>query len=247
VPERIRAFIESAEAATTPDALFRLFDTYVRHFGIDVCCYHITSKQLRAVPFGDGQIYETLPGKLFEKYANQQPGDVDPVTAQARHALEPFHWFEVAERIKLSPEQQQFLKELRAAGLVDGVAVPIFGPLGTIAFFGLGSMHGPINLPNEDVLELQLVCQLTHNLYIEMTNDLHEQALPRPLSRREREVLTLVATGLSNVAISDRLGVTENTIDTILRRTFIKLGVKNRITAVLKGIGAGLILPEEEA
>jgi DNA-binding CsgD family transcriptional regulator len=242
---RIRAFIESAETATTPDALFRLFDTYVRHFGIDVCCYHITSKQLRAVSVGDSQIYETLPGKLFEKYANSGIGDVDPVTAEARHAVEPFHWFDVADRIRLSPEQHQFLKELRAAGLVDGIAVPIFGPLGTIAFFGLGSMHRPISLPHDDLLELQLVCQLTHNLYIEMTNNLHTQTLSRPLSRREKEVLTLVATGLSNVAISDRLGITENTIDTILRRTFAKLGVNNRITAVLKGIGAGLILPEE--
>ena len=199
------------------------------------------------MPFGDGQIYETLPGKLFEKYAEQQHGDVDPVTEQARNAVEPFHWFEVAEKIKLSPEQLQFLKELQTAGLVDGIAVPIFGPLGTIAFFGLGSMRGAISLPHEDLLELQLVCQLTHNLYIEMTHELHANALSKPLSRREKEVLTLVATGLSNVAISERLGITENTTDTILRRTFVKLGVKNRITAVLKGIGAGLILPEEEA
>jgi DNA-binding CsgD family transcriptional regulator len=161
--------------------------------------------------------------------------------------MEPFHWFDVADRIRLTPEQDLFLKELRAAGLVDGVAIPIFGPLGTIAFFGLGSMHDAIRLPHEDLLELQLVCQLTHNLYIEMTHALHANALSKPLSRREKEVLTLVATGLSNVAISERLGITENTTDTILRRTFVKLGVKNRITAVLKGIGAGLILPEEEA
>jgi len=55
--------------------------------------------------------------------------------------------------------------------------------------------------------------------------------------------LTLVAAGLANNAIADRLGVTENTVDTMLRRIFTKFGVNNRISAVLKGIGCGVLLP----
>ncbi|MEL7541544.1 MAG: helix-turn-helix transcriptional regulator, partial [Pseudomonadota bacterium] len=65
----------------------------------------------------------------------------------------------------------------------------------------------------------------------------------KPLSPREKEVLSLVAAGLSNNFIADRLGISENTVDTMLRRVFAKLSVNNRISAVLKGIGCGLILP----
>jgi DNA-binding NarL/FixJ family response regulator len=48
---------------------------------------------------------------------------------------------------------------------------------------------------------------------------------------------------LSNNYIAERLNISENTVDTMLRRVFAKLGVNNRISAVLRGIGSGLILP----
>lgn len=91
-------------------------------------------------------------------------------------------------------------------------------------------------------MELQFCCQQVHNRYIDITVG-DEEEPPAKLSKREKEVLSLVATGLSNNYVADRLGITENTVDTILRRAFKKLGVNNRMSAVLKGIGSGLILP----
>ena len=112
-----------------------------------------------------------------------------------------------------------------------------------MAYFGLGRLSGTIDLPREDLLELQFACQVTHNRYLELASDsISEEPVPA-LSPRQKEILTQVALGLSNNAIADRLGITENTVDTILRRAFKKLGANNRITAVLKGLGVGLILP----
>jgi DNA-binding CsgD family transcriptional regulator len=145
--------------------------------------------------------------------------------------------------VKLTRDQKFFLKELREAGLTDGLAIPIFGPMGTMAYFGLGCVNDQLDLPREQIMELQFACQRTHNKYLEITASLHTGEPTPKLSARETEILSLVATGLSNNNIADRLGVTENTVDTILRRAFKKLEVTNRITAVLKGIGAGLILP----
>jgi len=45
------------------------------------------------------------------------------------------------------------------------------------------------------------------------------------LSEREREVLGLVAQGLSNKAIADHLVVSERTVEAHLTRTFLKLGI----------------------
>ncbi len=239
----LRTFIERTGEVEQPERLFLLFDTFVGGYGVDVSSYHITAEHLRAVPVEIGLVRENLPDEWIDKYLSQNFADIDPVINQSRFEAEPFHWFDVEDKVKLTAEQKFFLKELRDAGLTDGIAVPIFGPMGTMAYFGLGCVEDTLDLPHEQIMELQFACQRTHNVYIDLTTDVHDGEPAPKLSGRESEVLTLVATGLSNNGISDRLGITENTVDTILRRAFKKLGVNNRITAVLKGIGAGLILP----
>lgn len=51
---------------------------------------------------------------------------------------------------------------------------------------------------------------------------------PLPLTRREREVATLAARGLSNLEIADRLVVSVRTVENHLHRAFTKLGVEGR-------------------
>ena len=51
------------------------------------------------------------------------------------------------------------------------------------------------------------------------------------LSAREREVLALVALGLTNRAIADELYLSVDTIKTYVRRVYTKLGVVNRAQA----------------
>lgn len=53
------------------------------------------------------------------------------------------------------------------------------------------------------------------------------------LSPREREVLALLAKGLSNKKIAEALGVTEKTIKTHVSSVLAKLGVKDRLQAAL--------------
>ncbi|MET8795440.1 response regulator transcription factor [Nocardia sp. NPDC004568] len=61
------------------------------------------------------------------------------------------------------------------------------------------------------------------------------------LTRRETEVLTLVAAGLSNRAIGADLRLTEGTVKSHLARIYTKLGVESRTAAVAAATDAGLI------
>ncbi|MGW4065923.1 response regulator [Nocardia grenadensis] len=61
------------------------------------------------------------------------------------------------------------------------------------------------------------------------------------LTRRETEVLTLVAAGLSNRAIGADLHLTEGTVKSHLARIYTKLGVDSRTAAVAAATEAGLI------
>ncbi|MEV6030108.1 response regulator transcription factor [Nonomuraea sp. NPDC052116] len=61
------------------------------------------------------------------------------------------------------------------------------------------------------------------------------------LSEREREVLELVAQGLTNGEIGRRLFIGEATVKTYLLRVFGKLGVSDRTSAVLAALDLGLV------
>jgi DNA-binding NarL/FixJ family response regulator len=63
------------------------------------------------------------------------------------------------------------------------------------------------------------------------------------LSDRERQVLRLVARGLSNPEIGRRLHIGEATVKTHLLRIFAKLDVSDRTAAVLAAMAAGLLEP----
>jgi DNA-binding NarL/FixJ family response regulator len=62
-----------------------------------------------------------------------------------------------------------------------------------------------------------------------------------PLTARERQVLTLVADGLTNRQIGRRLRVSETTVKTHLVRSFAKLGVDDRTAAVTVALQRGLL------
>jgi len=61
------------------------------------------------------------------------------------------------------------------------------------------------------------------------------------LTAREHEILGLIAEGLSNREIGERLFVSENTVKTHSSRVFEKLGVNRRMQAVQRGKELGLI------
>jgi DNA-binding NarL/FixJ family response regulator len=64
---------------------------------------------------------------------------------------------------------------------------------------------------------------------------------PDPLTRREVEILRLMAGGYSNREIADALGMAEGTVKNYASSILSKLGVRDRTRAVLKGLELGYI------
>jgi DNA-binding NarL/FixJ family response regulator len=67
------------------------------------------------------------------------------------------------------------------------------------------------------------------------------------LTDREREVLVMIARGLSNADIASSLFVSQATIKTHISRVFAKLDVRDRAQAVIAAYDAGLVKPASQS
>jgi NarL family two-component system response regulator LiaR len=116
-------------------------------------------------------------------------------------------------------------------------SIEIYGGLIAALFAGLGIWLGLKLTRKEEVLvvkEVPVPFSQPFALNEERLKDLG-------ITKRELEILALIAQGMSNREIADKLFVSENTVKTHSSRLFDKLSAKRRTQAVQIGKEMGLI------
>jgi DNA-binding NarL/FixJ family response regulator len=108
--------------------------------------------------------------------------------------------------------------------------------------------------PEELVAAVRVVASGEALLAPSVTRRLIEEFASRPrgpvprheldeLTDREREVLTLMARGLSNAEVAEHLFIAETTVKTHVGRVLQKLGLRDRAQAVVLAYESGLVRP----
>jgi DNA-binding NarL/FixJ family response regulator len=89
----------------------------------------------------------------------------------------------------------------------------------------------------------RLLSTYAHRLPAAPAQDGGRDARLAQLTAREREVLTLVAGGLSNAEIAERLVLSEATVKTHVGRVLAKLELRDRVQIVVFAYETGLVTP----
>ena len=96
--------------------------------------------------------------------------------------------------------------------------------------------------------EALLAPKITRRLIEEFAATTTSRQLPRPaamgeLTPRELDVFRLVATGMSNAEIASALVIGETTVKTHVTRLLMKLGLRDRVQAVVLAYDTGIATP----
>jgi LuxR family maltose regulon positive regulatory protein len=165
--------------------------------------------------------------RVLQALAHQGRGDADPALIALERALanaEPRGY--VRTFVDEGAPMASLLHEAAARGMAPGYARRLL-----TAFEGTTADEGPALSPPEG----------------RKTKDKSMTSIPRPssfvehLSERELEVLQLIAEGLSNREIADRLVLALSTVKVHTRNIYGKLGVHSRTQAVMRAQELGLL------
>jgi DNA-binding CsgD family transcriptional regulator len=121
--------------------------------------------------------------------------------------------------------------------LVLGHSLQIYGGLVALLFAGLGIWLGLKLTKKEEVVVVREVQVPASGPFVLNARKVEELGI----TRRELEILSLIASGMSNREIAEKLFVSENTVKTHSSRLFDKLNARRRTQAVQLGKEFGLI------
>jgi DNA-binding CsgD family transcriptional regulator len=129
------------------------------------------------------------------------------------------------------------LKLIEYRYLVIEHSIEIYGGLVAVVFASVGIWLGlKLTKTKETVVVREVMVPAPAEF---VRNDRQLESLG--ITPRELEVLQLIADGLSNKEIAERVFVSENTVKTHSSRVFDKLGARRRTQAVQRGKELGLI------
>jgi DNA-binding CsgD family transcriptional regulator len=226
-------FVATSSRAKSEAALASLYLKAIEDEGYQNAVFaKARNQRLTAIPWNH------FPVGYSRNYIRAEWDKIDPIVQYVHSARRPFLWSDVCARSSLSDRQRTFLEDCRDLGVHSGLTIPLHGPGSDVDLISLSLRDqrriAPERLP------------LLHALTVQYRFRLRElQGEPlgvaSSLTSKETECLKWCKEGKTNWEIGEIISISEKTVEFHLSNTIRKLGVSNRVTAVVKGIQLGII------
>lgn len=236
-PETIKGLVGQCADAPDPERLWQAVLAFFHSRDIEMVSYHLGDTA--DLPGGRmGFVEDGFPEAWVCEYIESNLRVIDPIPELSKRLSRPFLWSEIEALGDLTEQEAAFMERRKKSDIGEGLALPVFGPKGRNAYFGVGFAKSAPAPNSKQIFELQCAAQVAHLRFCEL---IEPPRLRVDLSPRELEILRWMARGKSNGVIAEILGISRHTVDTMGRRLFDKLDVNDRTTAAIKGLGSGLI------
>lgn len=159
--------------------------------------------------------------------------------AQARHMVDVEFWTFSCYKADLQKKWGAELEFPPVEKDFRGAFIPVHGPSGRNGCFALSFLDCCNFTESEHIQKLRWACQNAHQSYCRFLDS--EQSNKVSLTEREAEILKWMALGKSNGVIADILDISHHTVNTYVRRIFLKTNTADRTSASLYGISNGLV------
>lgn len=179
-------------------------------------------------------------------YISKKYGMIDPVRRMLTIAQRPFRWRDAIHNYRDDPYRKRVLRLLQDAAkydLFDGYAFPIHGRTGLIGQFNIGGF--PVDLSPVELSLFEAAGRKSFWRLLELRGqaaELEKQGvIDAELTRRQMEVLTLLADGMTSNEIAKKLQISSHTVDWYINIIQEKFNAKNRQHVIATAFRVGLV------
>lgn len=238
----IEEFIEQSNRAISKEEVYELFLKALNQLGYDRTVYTYVTDQPDLNKPAEHGIVTNYPDEWMERYAEFGYLNEDPTFKRALTIDGPFSWESLNKVREFSDIEQRIMDEAEEIKLYGGVGISIHGHFGNLTGIGIASSYEKSEPDLNTICKLNALSRQFHMAYSDHNNGF-DMSKKITLSVRESDILLLAAEGKSDPVIAEILGIKTPTVRYHMGRIFNKLGVNERILAVVKAIKLRLISP----
>lgn len=235
-------FVECSNRTRSLFELFKLLVAAAGKEGFDQVAYGALNyhEPLRLDDVPSPAIAINFPDHWRDHYFERRYHKIDPVVTLTPCIERPFLWSWLQRLPNLKHDQRLIFEEARAAGLINGISVPLHSAWGRVAVLSFASRAADTE-PEATLGRLNALASQFHLAFTEMTQFGGLPSIPVQLSDREKDCLLWTARGKTSWDIGMILNINENTVNFHLRNAMRKLDSANRTHTVVKAIRLNLI------
>lgn len=232
---KLETFLERLHATETEPDLQKLVESLRDVYDINHVVYHALNAS------GDQYAAFTYDQDWALHYHKSNYVAVDPVVRTAFRQFHPLNW----KRLDWSNKQARALfSEAADAGIGNqGLTIPIRGPNGQFAMFTINDTASDDSwesFSSDYKRDMLLISHFLHQKAMDIVAPEAELNMAQ-LSPRERDALSLLATGRSRSQVAEKLSISEHTLRVYLDTARTKLRALNMIHAISLAYKNGMI------
>lgn len=230
------AYFERVNQAPTAEALAELIADEIGQIGLSN--FVIYQKAFS----GSEYTASNYPVAWTEKYTREGYADIDPVFKLIRRNQRGFRWTEdlLDQQLTLTTKERSMFEDAKSFGLAEGY---------TFVFHGFGSHITFVSFCTdkttaepEVMRTASVIADAAHHRFGELQREAREED-GLVLTKREKECMYWAIQGKTDWEIGRILSIKQSTVHSHLENAKDKLGVANRVQAVIKCMDYGIVTP----